>query len=258
VNDNIKKFTNVKVLLGEKNNGITFNFNKAISCASGEWIKIIAGDDILLKDCITNDLQYIKQHPETEYLITNMKVFTECEEHELSRGMQYYCNLIDKLEPEKQLEKLQWEDTKVSPTQFFSKEMLQRIGLGENPIRNIEDWPFRLHVVSNGVKIHYLETPTVKYRVGNSISHRQNQIYNQSHIDSVEKLEKELILPNVKKHKILYKMNFYIEFFRYHTIIKMGNSDNTVTRCMNCFLMCFQPYLYVKLFRKLKYTLLPR
>ena len=39
--------SNVKVVLSEKNTGITANLNRGAAVATGEWIKFIAGDDRL-------------------------------------------------------------------------------------------------------------------------------------------------------------------------------------------------------------------
>ena len=56
---NKKNFVNVQLLIGTENVGIPANLNKGIKIAHGEWIKSIAGDDILHEDCICN---FIKEY----------------------------------------------------------------------------------------------------------------------------------------------------------------------------------------------------
>ena len=53
-------FRNVKVLQTPSNGGICHNYNYALQQANGEWIKYIAGDDILEDNCIERFVANIK------------------------------------------------------------------------------------------------------------------------------------------------------------------------------------------------------
>ena len=46
------RFCSAEVLTSPINTGVTANVDRACRKASGEWIKVIAGDDILMDDCI--------------------------------------------------------------------------------------------------------------------------------------------------------------------------------------------------------------
>ena len=59
-------FYAVKIITVEKNTGIPANFNRALNSASGEWIKFVAGDDIIYPDCIKDNIEFVKKNPEAK------------------------------------------------------------------------------------------------------------------------------------------------------------------------------------------------
>ena len=44
-----------------KNTGIPANCNRGVKAAQGEWVKLIAGDDILYNNCIEANIEYAKK-----------------------------------------------------------------------------------------------------------------------------------------------------------------------------------------------------
>ena len=50
--DNKSRFTKTKLITVEKNLGIPKNCNRALYTAEGDWTKLIAGDDILMPNCV--------------------------------------------------------------------------------------------------------------------------------------------------------------------------------------------------------------
>ena len=57
---NKQYFSNTKIVIGEKNKGISANCNNGVRAASGEWIKLLAGDDKLEPFAIE---EYMKVRP---------------------------------------------------------------------------------------------------------------------------------------------------------------------------------------------------
>src|SRR5215213_614705 len=49
---NRHRFVRSEMITVEKNTGIPANCNRGVRAANGEWVKIIAGDDILDEKCI--------------------------------------------------------------------------------------------------------------------------------------------------------------------------------------------------------------
>ena len=49
---NKDRFVRIQVIEPEKNTGVAANCNRAEAACEGDWVKLIAGDDMLLPDCI--------------------------------------------------------------------------------------------------------------------------------------------------------------------------------------------------------------
>ena len=60
VDTNRNRFISAKVIQTENNSGICGNYNFALKNANGNWIKYIAGDDILEDNCIERFVSNIK------------------------------------------------------------------------------------------------------------------------------------------------------------------------------------------------------
>jgi glycosyltransferase involved in cell wall biosynthesis len=56
--DNDDRFVDSKLITAEKNTGIPGNCNRGVRASKGEWVKLIAGDDILDVKCINSFLKF--------------------------------------------------------------------------------------------------------------------------------------------------------------------------------------------------------
>ena len=52
IENNKERFVRTELITAEKNTGIPANCNRGVKAAQGEWVKLIAGDDILYNNCI--------------------------------------------------------------------------------------------------------------------------------------------------------------------------------------------------------------
>ena len=48
--ENRERFQNTELIVRDQNGGVARNLNTAIQAAAGEWVKPIAGDDLLMPD----------------------------------------------------------------------------------------------------------------------------------------------------------------------------------------------------------------
>ena len=61
IEKNKKRFLRTELITSEKNTGIPANCNRGVKAAQGEWVKLIAGDDILCNNCIEANIEYAKK-----------------------------------------------------------------------------------------------------------------------------------------------------------------------------------------------------
>lgn len=75
LNTNQHEFVNTELITVEKNTGIPANCNRGVKVAKGEWIKVLAGDDVMLDDAIKKYTKFVKFDSNIEL------VHAECESY---------------------------------------------------------------------------------------------------------------------------------------------------------------------------------
>jgi glycosyltransferase involved in cell wall biosynthesis len=69
------KHTNIKPVLSKVNGGITQNCNNALLAASGRFIVLFGGDDLMMPGRISAQVQYFQQNPAASVCCTDIEVF---------------------------------------------------------------------------------------------------------------------------------------------------------------------------------------
>lgn len=161
------RFERVEIITVEKNTGVAGNCNRAYAACKGEWVKSIAGDDILLPNCIQDCTTYVLEHPNTIYLFGRCFAFganeNECKQIDLFFDYSFFS-----LTPDEQLHRLVYERNCVpGVTMFYNRERSNQIGVKDDSrIPLLEDWPRWINLLRAGVKFHFIDKVLVKYRVG--------------------------------------------------------------------------------------------
>src|SRR5690606_12597408 len=69
---NKQSFYEVVLLQSAVNQGVAFNCDRAWRACSGEWVKTIAADDMLMPNCIEDNIIYAEVNPEA------VAIFSDC------------------------------------------------------------------------------------------------------------------------------------------------------------------------------------
>lgn len=167
------RFENCKIISSEHNSGIPANLNRGVYKANGEWIKSIAADDALEVSCISDNVEFVQNHPEVKICHSIVTMYNgsfsennKIEKEEYRHSIFTYENSS----PELQLRYCYIGVYIKASTLFFNKELiLQAKGFDER-IKLCEDWPMYIKVCRLGVRFFFLDKHTVKYRLNpNSI-----------------------------------------------------------------------------------------
>ena len=75
IEKNGSRFVKTKIVVPEHNTGVAGNLNRAWDACETKYIKDIAGDDKLMPNCIEDNMQYMKEHPEAVFVFSKIKVF---------------------------------------------------------------------------------------------------------------------------------------------------------------------------------------
>lgn len=206
--NNKERFNSVCLLTAEHNQGVCRNFNKAISRVNGEWIKIIAADDLLLPDCVTDFVDYASRNSEADFITSVQKVYRNSFEEEncINPNCIEKSHVFDK-DSSAQLKTMAYHNFVSAPTIFFRKELFEEVG-GFDVRYPYEDHPFYISILEAGHKIYLLNKPTVCYRLHESFSNSKAKIFNYNFLLDSKKFLKERCFKYYKFNQ-RYAVNAY-------------------------------------------------
>ncbi len=198
-------FVRTELITVEKNTGIAKNCGRGLHNAKGKWLKFIAGDDILLENCILDNLLYLDENPEARFITS--KIQTIDEQSNLLKTKDNSYDSLQKL----YFTKSSAEQLKLyarlpfflnSPAFFMNKALVVSAGGFDERFKIYEDICLIFRINSSNEKVHYLDKITVKYRIHeDAISRSKN-----AEIDERRRFEQILIFDKYRR-KNLNKLN---------------------------------------------------
>lgn len=167
VNKNSTRFKKTKIIVPDQNTGVSANFNRGWDACETEYLKDIAGDDILLPNCIEDNINYVLKNPDSILVFSRMKSFGTNKER---------CKFIDETiyqydffswSRQKQYEYLINEGNCIpAPTCFTNIKKAKAKGLcHDERIPLQEDVPKWFNALEIGIHFHFFDETTVMYRV---------------------------------------------------------------------------------------------
>ena len=156
-------FFATNVLSASGNGGIPANCNRGLAAASGVYVKLIAGDDLLTADCIAFDVEQIG---EEAILCTGMSCKRAAGISSLPPSDIRNTQLFFALPTHEQFRSYIRNPVFLNtPTFFFKRSLFDLIGNFDERIRLLEDQPFICKALAQGERIRYADHVTVLYRV---------------------------------------------------------------------------------------------
>ena len=202
------RFRRFEIVPGVQNQGIPSNCNKGLKAARGEWIKIIAGDDILMDNCISDFLEFALAN-NSSFIFSDIKWFINDKEeilHDISEDR--YRNALAKLKNKEQIIFYSRYPVFInSPAWFFSKKKIDFFF--NEDFKYLEDQPFIFQLLNSGHRIYYMKKYTVWYR-----RHDKSVVISNSSVfyNEFSVCFKRYRKPNLKKKSLmdmLYVINYH-------------------------------------------------
>ena len=162
MDEHAHRFVQTEVLTVEKNTGVSANCNRAVRRGTGEYIKLFAGDDRLLPNCISDNIDYVQKHIETDLLFSDMKVFGQGQSGDGIVSPSVYFNHLTPYQFKI------WQlvySLLPAPCCFMKLSAYTQLGGYDESIPMMEDKPFWVKAIFAGLVIKYLPKLTVCYRV---------------------------------------------------------------------------------------------
>jgi len=165
-----KRFQSIELITVPKNTGVSANCNRCIAYAPSDWIKFLAGDDILYPNCIEDNMAFAAQNPKASILFSQIKLYLndfQDKNYIKTTPLDYPTNLMDvKLNAKDQYELLLLSDRiHYTPSYFFNKLALAKVGNYDESNNLVEDYPMWLKLTQSGERLYYFHKVTVGYRI---------------------------------------------------------------------------------------------
>jgi alpha-1,3-rhamnosyltransferase len=200
LNENKALFIRVELISLAVNAGIPANCNSGTKAANGKWIKLIAGDDILLTNCINDYLFFIKNQPTAKIITADLQCIdndgNNIENESISKDSvkKYYFTL----NAAKQLKTYARIPLFLNtPAFFIEKQALVEIDYFDEDFSIFEDTCLIYKINEKGWRVYYLDKQTVKYRISDTSISRESK----DSLDDFRNNEQKLIF---KKYRIKY------------------------------------------------------
>lgn len=212
---NKDRFAGVKLVSAQKNAGIPANCNNGLQAASGEWVKIIAGDDALFPAAIEHAVKFMAENKEARVFASS---FTSFQNELTDENIQARRNdsqlSFYQLKAERQYFLLLRNNYIHAGTVFIQRSLLLETGGFIEKYRLLEDHPLWLNISKRKERFFYMPEYTLKYRLhGNSVfSHTgEEKLFNNFYLKR-RGFELDMIYPGLRWYeKISYSYEFYLK-----------------------------------------------
>ncbi|MBO6025181.1 MAG: glycosyltransferase [Bacteroidales bacterium] len=165
------RFVRTELLTVEKNTGVSANMNRGADACQGEWVKDIAGDDVLLPDCVETYVDYVGEHQEAVYVFANVKLLGGDEEtRRYVRNCYSDMDSFFNMSIDEQYDYLTLNCNPIyAATTFYNRDRVISLGIrNDERIPLEEDRAKWINCLKAGVRFCYINRATALYRMSDS------------------------------------------------------------------------------------------
>lgn len=164
-----------KLVTAECNTGIPGNINRALKRVNGRYVKLIAADDYLAADAISEYVRFCERNPG---VLPIAKVHLFSDEAVDFTSVETYCDRCYEfaVKPYKdQYHMLLKQNCIVAPSgSFYLTEAIKKAGGYDERYRWFEDYPMNLKMMHGGYRFGLIDRELVYYRIsGGSVTASQ-------------------------------------------------------------------------------------
>ena len=225
LNNNKNHFTDSKLITTQNNSGIPANCNRGIATARGEWIKIIAGDDLLLPDAIEKYIGFAEQNSDCEIMHSKViRMVHRGNQIDFISAEKEVKTLNENMSAEEQFNLLKFSSMVKAPSVIIKRSVIQSLNYFDESIKLCEDWPFWLKLTSSGKKFFFVDHELILYRIHDSSVY--SSVENKFLISPFYKIEHDIYTKYIrKKVSFLERLIFDYHFSLQKFFFKLNNNS---------------------------------
>ncbi len=207
------KDSRIKVYVNEKNYGLVGNWNKTVSYASGEFIKLMCQDDLLYAGAVSSQVKMLKRYPGASLTVGNTCVIDSKGSVVMARD-RFHRDLLIHGERYAKMA-LHGRNIYAEPSNMLYRlKDFYKVGKYDSSLLYTPDWDF-------GIRLSYLgdvacsKNYIMKFRL--SDSSETNRIYAKTFYTSIRDSDRM-----IEKHKNLGKIKISIgDIFIYKLMVRV-------------------------------------
>lgn len=188
IEKNKERFMRAEVVTVPSNTGTSANYNRAIDHSQGEWIKTIDGDDILLDNCIQDNIDFITANPDAKVVFSDYIRFT-VDANGKRKETRVECTEINNVFynscASDQYKILLHRNFLPSYSVFMNAKIIKKFRYDVR-FKYIEDEPLWVRMTGEGVRIYSFPKFTSLYRIAESVSKSSERFYSSLFYDTYQ------------------------------------------------------------------------
>lgn len=200
IEKNRERFVRTEVIVPEQNTGTSGNYNRALFASKGNWIKFIDGDDVLLENCIDENVNFINSNDNAKVIFSNVEIFQDKIGDPQNK---LFFNDKKKTFFEKdaisQLQIALAGNPMPSASFFVNAEMIKENSFDER-FRLLEDAPKWIDLLEKGYRFYYFDRVTAGYRDCQSVSQNKTKYFSPIYVESLFQYLWTVRLPLIRKY----------------------------------------------------------
>lgn len=196
-----RDFFDIIINKNDVNLGMVKNINNSIRISNGNFIKIIASDDMLQCDSINVMYDFLKNNQTVDFAFSNAYITYESDKYNINSN-DYRLLYSDG----EYISNLDYNDLFLrnyiaAPTVMFKKSVFDKYGLFDERF-DFEDYPYWLRIC-NECKYLYIDLPTVYYRyIFKTSSNNSERMIKMANTYITLLLENYVKVTDIKKRKL--------------------------------------------------------
>jgi glycosyltransferase involved in cell wall biosynthesis len=237
--DNNSRFCKSQIVSTSQNSGIPGNCNRGIKHSTGDWLKIIAADDILIYNCIEKNIQFVSNNVGTKILLSDIVHFLDgTNPKQILETTRVFWQGKNPQTAKDQYQLLLKSYCGNTPSFFIARSVFDDF-LYDETFFFIEDYPFVLNATKRGFFINYMPEETILYRVRNDsvfFTGGDEKIFTNFYL-------KKQLFDEIYRYPYISKTRKNYELFNYKRLKVLEYLHLNRKSAINNFIFVFSRYL---------------